>query len=262
MKKSPIYRAIFLFFLALTGLSANPVTLQTNTYNFQLPGGGGGIQGTLNGQPQELFCDDFANEIHVPATYSANVTILSTTANLSDTRFGELDPTDWTTITLTGGTMAQDDFFNSGVGTEAIVRYALVAYLVSQYNVGVGVTAANDELQKAIWTLMDPSGETINISGYPSDVSSDLLAAENWYLGIETNTSALNAFLMKFEVVSDSTMTGSRTGLGVGGFQEQIVETPEPRAIWSLICLLCIAAFLVRRHRSRSAGVHRAALAA
>lgn len=233
-------------------LSANSVPLQTNTYNFQLPGGGGGAQATLGTQSVEIFCDDFANEVYVPGSYSANVTILSTTANLDDTRFGQLDPTDWTAITLTGGTMAQDNFFNTGLGTAAIVRYAMVSYLVSQYNVNAGATPANDAIQKAIWTLMDPSGESINISGYPADVSAQLLGAENWYLGIYTNSGALNAFLGNFEVVDDATMKTAPGTLGVGGFQEQIVETPEPRAIGLFLGLFLFGAFLLRGFRAKN----------
>ena len=197
----------------------------------------------------------------VPGSYTANVTILSTTANLDNTRFGEVDPSDWTTITLTGGTPAQDAFFNnsSDPGSNPLVRYAMVAYLVSQYRVSAGANAANDELQEAIWTLMDPAGETINIAGYPSDVSSDLLAAENWYLGISQNTSNLNAFLMDFEVVSDASMTTRNSqGVGVGGFQEQIVETPEPRAIWMLIGLFGLATVLLRRSRAKSSSLEQA----
>ena len=54
------------------------------------------------------------------------------------------------------------------------------------------------------------------------------------------NQGALNTFLSKFEIVSPTNMT-FKNGLGSGGFQEQIVLTPEPRGgIWMLLGLLTV----------------------
>jgi hypothetical protein len=47
--------------------------------------------------------------------------------------------------------------------------------------------------------------------------------------------------------------------VGVGGFQEQIVMTPEPRGgIWMLFGLLGVGAFLLRRAPAAESGIHRA----
>jgi hypothetical protein len=257
MKINHIYGTALGFLLFTFSASASSVPLVVGTYNFQLDGGGGGAEATLNGTAVQIFCDNFADDIYVPSTDSADVTTLGSSENLSATRFG--DVSSWTSISLPGFS-ADQSWLDSGAGTSAAVRYDLVAYLVSQYNIAQNgnatVNAANNEIQEAIWTLMDPAAygsgtPLINPSG--SVVTADLVAAVNWYTG----GGATNAFLSQFEVVSDSTMTAGTSAdgyVGVGGFQEQIVFTPapEPRgSIWMLIGLFGVAGFLVQRARAR-----------
>jgi hypothetical protein len=259
MKINHIYGTVLGFLLFTFSANASSVPLVVGTYNFQLDGGGGGATATLNGtQTVQIFCDNFANEIYVPSTDSANVTTLGTGENLSETRFG--DVTSWASISLPGNPTDQT-FLDSGAGTSAAVRYDMVAYLVSLYNVGSGNTTANNQIQEAIWTLMDPAAYAtdspvvtlINPSG-TGVPTADLVAAVNWYLG----GGATNAFLSQFEVLSDAkNMTPGNAAdgyVGVGGFQEQIVFTPapEPRAsIWMLMGLFGVAGFLVQRARAR-----------
>jgi hypothetical protein len=244
------------FFLLTFSASANSVPLVVGTYNFQLDGGGGGAEATLNGASVQIFCDNFANEIYAPSTDSANVTTLGSSENLSDTRFGEVSS--WTAITLSGNTTDQN-FLDSGAGTSAAARYDMVAYLVSLYNIGNGNSTANNQIQEAIWTLMDPAAYAtaspaaitlINPSG-TGVPTADLVQAANWYL----SGGATNAFLSQFEVVSDTNMTpGTAGAYGVGGFQEQIVFTPapEPRgSIWMLIGLFGAAGFVFHKSRAR-----------
>ncbi|MGA2215799.1 MAG: hypothetical protein ABSH31_21180 [Bryobacteraceae bacterium] len=240
-----------LSFLACTA-GASTVPLDVKTYNFQLDGGGGGATATLNGVSVEIFCDNFYNDMYVPSTDSANVTTLGSSANLGETRFGDVSSSQWTAISLTGGGVASTDdtFFNSGAGSSASARYDMVAYLVSQYNVAQGNTAANNGIQEAIWTLMDPTAEGAVIDPSGSNPTSFLEQAASWYLG----GGATNAFLSQFQVVSDATMTIPRVGVGTGGFQEQIVftPTPEPRgSIWMLLGLFGVAGFLLQRSRAR-----------
>ncbi len=245
------------FFLLTLTATAGSLPLVVGTYNFDLDGGGGGAQATLGGVAVQIFCDNFANEIYVPSNNTANVTPLGAGENLVDTRFG--DVSSWTTIDLAGNATDQA-FLNTGAGTASSVRYDMVAYLVSLYNVGQGNTNANNQIQEAIWTLMDPSAYAtanpvvtlIDPSGL-GQPTGDLEAAVNWYLG----GGATNSFLSQFEVLSDSTMTlgsSSTGGVGVGGFQEQIVFTPapEPRgSIWMLIGLFGVGGFLLQRARGR-----------
>ena len=260
MKISSVVGAIFALLVLNICASANPVSFQAMTYNFQLPGDGGGVEATLNGVSVESFCDDFADYLKVPSSNSANVTQLSTTADLDETRFGEV--TSWVPITLTSNTTDQT-FLNTGVGSTAEARYAMVAWLVSQYNVAQNanptVNATNDQIQEAIWTLMDPAVYTTSIDWHllpdPSGLgepAAELIAAANWYLA----GGATNAFLSNYDVVSDVKMTAgtrSQGWVGTGGFQEQIVylPTPEPRGgVWVLLAAFSLACVLARARRS------------
>jgi hypothetical protein len=237
-------------FVLTVSANASGVPFHVSTYDFPLAGGGGGSLATLNGVPVQIFCDDFSNEIWVPSDNSANVTQV-TSSDLSATRFGAV--TSWTSISV--GDATDQTFLNTGAGSAAGVRYDLVAYLVSLYSLPAGNNTANNTIQEAIWTLMDPSV-------YPSpkplnpdsvDPSSYLEQAASWYIG----GGATTAFLSQFEIVSDALMTPgtlSSGWVGVGGFQEQIVMTPEPRGgVWMLIGFFGMAAFLVQRARTRRA---------
>ncbi len=247
-----------LLFMTLSA-TAGSVPLNVISYNFALAGGGGGASATLNGVPVQIFCDDFANEIYLPSSNTANVTTLGTSVDLSQTRFGGVSSNGWTTITLTDGNSAdaQDDtFFNTGSGSGSLARYEMVAYLVSLYNPGLGGNTANNQIQEAIWTIMDPTAEGPAID--PSGVNPDgyLEQAAMWYGSMNTvgNQNVLNSFLSQFEIVSAANMTFSN-GLGIGGFQEQIVMTPEPRGgVWVLLVLM-VGGFLMARRMSATNGV-------
>ena len=260
MKTKHILGTVLGFFLLTFSASAGSVPLVVGTYNFQLDGGGGGSEATLNGVGVQIFCDNFANEIYVPSSDAANVTQLGSGANLDETRFGEVSS--WTSINLTSGsTAAVDNAFLAGsAGSAASARYDMVAYLVSLYSIPGGNSTANNQIQEAIWTLMDPAAYAtaspvvtlINPSG-TGVPTADLEAAANWYLG----GGATNSFLSQFEVVSDYNMTAGTSAqgyVGQGGFQEQIVftPTPEPRgSIWMLIGLFGMGGFLLQRARAR-----------
>lgn len=131
----------------------------------------------------------------------------------------------------------------------------MVAWLISQYNLPNGNNPSNNAIQEAIWTLMDPSiyntgsptKPLINPSG--QDPTAELQAAATWFMG----GGATNAFLSNFRIVSDFNMVPGSVasgGVGVGGFQEQIVMTPEPREVAvMLIGLLGVCGALARRAR-------------
>jgi hypothetical protein len=256
--KSILGAGCALIFTAL-GASAGTVPFDVTSYNFVLAGGGGAASGTLNGVSVETFCDDFANELDAPSNHDANETTLSTDADLSDTRFGNVSSNGWTAITLNDGNSAdaQDDAFfdNPGSGTTALARYEMAAYLVSLYNLSQGANTSNNEIQEAIWTIMDPTAEGPVID--PSGLSPDsyLEQAAGWYMGMNTpgNQAALNSFLSNYEIVSSAKMTYTN-GVGIGGFQEQIVDpvaTPEPRGgVWFLFSLLLVGFLGMRRSRA------------
>src|SRR5665213_2476732 len=95
------------------GASAGTVPLDVISYNFPLAGGGGGASATLNGVPVEIFCDDFADGISAPSSKSAYVTTLGTGADLTNTRFGGVSSSAWTTITLNDGNTTLDNQDNT-----------------------------------------------------------------------------------------------------------------------------------------------------
>jgi hypothetical protein len=251
---------IFLAFCV--AVQAGPVTytLDTTGYNFQLDGGGGGAQATLNGtQNIEIYCVDYANFIYVPwSGYEADITTLTSGSNLSDTRFGSVSS--WTTITNQNSlTMASEINTATDLG-----RYQMAAYLVSQYNMADGTSKAfnvggnsttNDGIQQAIWDILDPAGESFGQIGTLAGTDSALEAAASWYssTGGNTGSAARDSFLANFRIVSDATMGSCGNALVGCGFQEQITVVPEPRHLaLMLVGLLILGSAVYRRFARES----------
>ena len=261
-----ILGAGFTALLMTLGASAGTVQLDVSgNYNFPLAGGGGGSVATVNGVTYEIFCVDFDNEINLNTDYTANETQLGTSAILNDTRFGGISGAGWTQFTTLG---AEDDAFlnTGGGGSNALARYSMVAYLDSLYvqtNQNASPTLAdNNEIQNAIWSLLDPAGETVPATGYNG--ASYLEQAANWYMAMDTapNLSALNTFLNNFDIISPSSLNCSNDLVNCG-FQEQIIDptpgpiptpvpTPEPRgSVWMIAGLLALGAWLWRGNGSK-----------
>jgi hypothetical protein len=247
--------AVVLFAFGVA-VKAGPVvyTLDTTGYNFQLDGGGGGAQATLNGQNLEIYCDDYANFIYVPYSgYQADITTLTSGSNLSDTRFGSV--TNWTTLS-NQNSLTLASTINSATD---LGRYQMAAYLVSQYNTADGTitpfnvagnSTSNDGIQQAIWDILDPKGENFGQIGSLASTDSALEAAASWYssTGGNTGSAARDAFLANFRIVSDATMGSCGNALAGCGFQEQITVVPEPRHLaLMLVGLLILGSALYRR---------------
>jgi hypothetical protein len=234
MKRRLTFVVIFASFVLARGASATSVPLHVNTYDFPIAGGGGGEQATLDGAQVEMYGDDFLNSITVNQDYSANETQLSTSADLSQTRFGGVASNAWTTIALTGTKAATyQSFFNNGAGTAALARYEMIAYLISEYNLGQGKnSASNKQIQNAIWLLMDPSNQGAPPNAATVNSTSYLEGAADWYTSMNTldNLDALNAMLADFVIVSPSSGMTVRNGVYSGGFQEQIAILPTSNA--------------------------------
>jgi len=228
--------------------TAGPVThvLDTNSYNFQLNGGGGGAQATLDKtQTIEIFCVDFANDIYVPEqNYSAYLTPITSGSNLNVTRFGSVLPGDFTNINL-----GADTTDASTINTSSdLGRYQMAAYLVSQYSLPGGNNSANNGIQQAIWDILDPNTFA---AVYNTSTDNAIEGAAKWYasMGGNTGSSALDSFLANYRIVSSTSMSAcsSGTGLLCGGFQEQITEVPEPRHVALLLMGLLMAGSVVFR---------------
>ena len=198
----------------------------TISRNFALANGGGGISATLNSSVDvETFNIDFANDIIVPHTgYSAVLTPLTSTGfDASGTRFGNNGS--WRTVTVAddGTDGGADDAADSAIinAANALGRYQMAAFLVSQYNVAAGNTASNNGIQTAIWQILDPS--SYSLASFNADPSDALEHAAVWFN--TTSSAARDSYLMNYNIVSDTTMT-SCGPVACSGFQEQIASVP------------------------------------
>lgn len=244
--------AILLFAFGL----ANADQLDTKSYNFQLNGGGGGASAVLDlTKTLEIYCNDFNNDIYVPhSNYSANLTTFTQAGlNAGNTRFGEMDSSAFNSVTISDSDPNDATEQSTINGASALGRYQMAGYLVSQYNLAGGNNAANNNIQMAIWELLDPvSYKTTPISLNPSAQPTEALEmAADWYGG--TNETDREAFLQDYRIVSDATMTCPTAGCGadaplVGGFQEQITHLPEPGS-FSLLAIGLIGVALGARRR-------------
>ncbi|MGD0295704.1 MAG: hypothetical protein ABSE86_01225 [Bryobacteraceae bacterium] len=241
------WTTIAVLFLAIAA-EANPVEFDTQSYNFALMGGGGGLSGVLDSDLSvESFCDNFNNHIDVPHTgYSAFLSTLTNGSDLSHTRFGS--NSSWQTVTINDGD--SNDATDAAIinGANALARYQMAAFLVSEYQTNQGSNATNNGIQGAIWDILDPSSSPA--APTLADASEALEQAAEWYANPNANKSLLADFL----IVSDSTMTSNGIGNPLaGGFQEQLVmlnPAPEPRTLaWNLVGSLCVVGWQRRRLR-------------
>ena len=225
--------------LAILGISAafaTPLTatLEATSQPFDVENGGG-FDATINGGTSffEMYCVDYRNDITLFVDYAVNIIDLGT------------DPTDFTNDTRYGDTA--DATFSTAVGpgnvtigttvytvNSAYNRYLLAAYLITQYNQS-SVTTTDDNIQDAIWTLLNVNGATFS-PGPDSEIS----AALTWEEG-ET-AGQLQAFADTVEIIdSQNLATGTQTTCSspssteryCNGMQEMITftTTPEPAAL-------------------------------
>jgi hypothetical protein len=106
--------------------------------------GGGRFSGDVGGDDTFFWCVDNENEIEVPTTYFANVTMLS----------------DWSggvNAEVRKGTETHWVWSPSSVSLSALQRYQIAAYLISETNAySNGTYSRNDEkYQQAAWEILD-----------------------------------------------------------------------------------------------------------
>jgi hypothetical protein len=161
-----------------------------------------------------IYCVDFQNDELNVSSVNVSTPNVTMPTSVALTRYG-------TTPT------ANFSYANTGPGAiDAVERYVLAAWLTTQYNFSSGVTTADDQIQNAIWTLLDTDGT----SGFPfSDAlgtGTFLSQAVTWF-NTQSSTS-VQQFESKVRIYT-STNTTSTTN----GSQEMIgvMSTPEPTTL-------------------------------
>ncbi|HEV1288424.1 MAG TPA: PEP-CTERM sorting domain-containing protein [Bryobacteraceae bacterium] len=173
-----------------------------------------------------IYCVDFQNSETSPSPVNISTPNTSTPDvapnydGVALTRYGAV-PTSLFTYDGTGST-----------AINSAERYVLAAWLTTQYNFSSGVTTADDQIQNAIWTLLNTTGST---TGFPfgdaAGTGTYLTQAINFF-----NTTP-NAQLLQFEseiqvFTSTNVVTyNGREWSPISGTQEMITVTPEPATL-------------------------------
>ena len=202
---------------------------------------GGQFMGYLTSNPTNeltMYCVDYLNQLTSPAPVNVN-----DLAELSDTRYG----------TTPTASFSNPD--SASVGLTALQRYVLAAWLTTQYQLVPSPPAAivtlNDNIQGAIWDLLDVNGQNFSDGG-------EIGSAKSWY-GAQSST-ALAAFESQIVIYTPiGVATDNNLVYGSAGnryqtagsqqdSQEMIGVTPEPATLAMLGAGL-LAIGLYRKHR-------------
>jgi len=183
-----------------------------------------------------VYCVDDLNYVSVPnPAYAVNITDLANSTDVyNDTRYGQTPASSFSTNTVT---------VPNAIGT-AQDRYEMAAWLILQYSfVSGNGSANNDEIQNAIWTLMDATGAVYSSNG---GIGSYITQAEAWFTA-ETPT-ALAAFENDVVIYSDTNIASETDPTRYTGTkQEMIGFVPEPDTLALLgVGLVAIGLFRKR----------------
>jgi hypothetical protein len=208
---------------------------------------GGQFTAYLASNPSQTlltYCVDDLNEIAItspPSGYSVNIVDLAVSSQVTtDTRYGQTAAGSFSTNTVA---------VPNAIGT-AQDRYAMAAWLITQYNFTSGVTMADDEIQNAIWTLLDATGATYTANG---GIGTYITQAETWINGL--STSKLAAFESTVVIYSPTAVVGVADPARYNiGSQEMIgfVGTPEPATLAMLGAGLVMIGLFGKRIKAQS----------
>lgn len=201
----------------LTGVGDGVVATWDNVYI-------GPYEGVLLSDPTQpaltLFCVDFVHGVSTGDTWYVNVTGLSNSPNLSETRLGYEDP------------------------ATSLVRYRKAAFLASMFATNTGRSNYSG-IHAAIWRIMTPGFP--NLPGVSSP-STALSLAQPWLA--MADQAAVDGFVgmnwQEWKILSDQVADGHN-----GGKQEYLtrvaVVTPEPETWALMITGLLVLGFFARR---------------
>ena len=217
--------------------------------------GGGEFAGSVNGDSTLFWCIDDQEEFYYGDTGFGNVTLLQNVAAQSNyVKYGNV-----TNGGTPGWTNTSDAFDSAGLPNDAATRFAMAAYLITQYNGFVGseagaIVANTTEdlaIQHAIWSLTannSLAGAFSTISGNDADNTTD----QYWihqallnYAGVDTSKWAVVSWTTDSQGNLDS-RANKQT------FLVQVAATPEPR-FYGMLMLGIMGLCLVARRRWVSA---------
>ena len=219
-----------LLWLTFSATAAFGSTLNITSFTENVLDGGQFLANLGNpAQSFYVYCVDFQNDETSPET--VNISTPNTSTADTGPNFDGLANTRY-------GAVPTSAFTYDGTGPNALnsaQRYVMAAWLTTQYSFPSGnVTTADDEIQNAIWTLLNTTGST---AGFPyGDVLGTGTYLTQAYTFVTTTpTAALLQFESEIRVfTSTNTVTYNGTGWSpVSGNQEMItvMATPEPATL-------------------------------
>lgn len=233
------------------GLARSLVLSDTPAGSSQLGVGGGEFAGTINGYSTLFWCVDDQEEFTFGDSGYGNVTLLNNVdASASSVKYGNV-----TNGGTPGWTNTTDTFDSTALPSDAASRFAMAAYLVSQYNGFVsnesGAIVADGSvdlaIQEAIWSLTNNtnvSGGFNTISGNDADDTTD----QYWVHQALLNYAGVNT--ADWAVVSWTTDSLGNLDLQdrKQTFLVQVAPTPEP-STYGFLAAAMIALFFVARRK-------------
>jgi len=245
--------------LALMLLATGPLAALPSTAAFALNSAGSGANlagvytspytGTINGGSTiNVICDDFADNIYVPESWTAYVTSLSSlTPGTADTTLRWLN-TAGSTITVDGQTLNQAK------------AYAVAAVLSIDILESATGSAAQEDYSFALWGLFDPTGTSADPGAFTQLANygdlGDLVNATNdlniavSFVTNPANNSQVAADVSAVTIYSFDPVTAPKCGSGpcpTAPPQEFItvnmVEPPSPALLG--LDLLAVAGLIV-----------------
>jgi hypothetical protein len=223
--------------------------------------------GPVDTQNLLVYCVDDLNFINVPSTNTDNITDLAnmpayTVTTNNFTRYGETAPGSFTPI-LTVDNPPPSVTMSDATAQD---RYAMAAWLITQYAFPVsGATnaqlAADDEIQNAIWTILDATStvhngcpdSTITSAACTAGISAQIGNAQAWING-QISAGTLMAFENTVVIYSDANIAGQFNPARYSGTTQEMIgftTTPEPATLAMLGAGLMAIGLLSKPYKVR-----------